>query len=179
MGRAFMHVLIPGLHTHTHTQAGQLAASFHNHNTDCDLHRKRGKQATCECAAIFIPPVVHLPHFAPNSRAESKHYSSTSVPHSSSPAPFILPLLISSLPPLTSLLAYQNEVRDDCSPWLCLSAWVNHGNGKVQTGGVGGHGFLRFILLDAFFLKSLTGPKLKKKKNPKVPDLVSFPHPPR
>lgn len=60
--------------------------------------------------------------------------------------------------------AYQNEVRDDCVHWLCLSAWVIHGNGKVQTGAVGGQGFLLFSLLDAFFLKSLTGPKLKKKR---------------
>lgn len=56
--------------------------------------------------------------------------------------------------------AYQNEVRDDCVHWLCLSAWVIHGNGKVQTGAVGGQGFLLFSLLDAFFLKSLTRPKL-------------------
>lgn len=45
----------------------------------------------------------------------------------------------------------------------CLSALVIHGNGKVQTGVVGGHGFLPFSLLDAFFLESLTALKLKIK----------------
>lgn len=45
----------------------------------------------------------------------------------------------------------------------CLSALVIHGNGKVQTGVVGGLGFLPFSLLDAFFLESLTALKLKIK----------------
>lgn len=75
---------------------------------------------------------------------------------------FIPPLLISSPLPLTSRMLTKNEVRDDCVHWLCLSAWVIHGNGKVQTGAVGGHGFLLFSLLDAFFLKSLTNSKLEK-----------------
>lgn len=85
---------------------------------------------------------------------------------------FILSLLISSLSPLTSLPAYPSEVRDDCSHWLCLSAWVIHGNGKVQTGAVGVHDFPLFFLLSTFFLKSLTWPKLKKLK---VPERGSFP----
>jgi len=42
----------------------------------------------------------------------------------------------------------------------------------VQTGAVGGHGFLPFFLLDAFFLKSLTGQKLKELR---VPDLLPSP----
>lgn len=51
------------------------------------------------------------------------------------------------------------------------------GTEKVQTGVVGGHGFLPFFLLDAFFRRSLTGPKLKKPR--KVPDLVPLvPFPP-
>lgn len=57
-----------------------------------------------------------------------------------------------------------NEVRDDRLHWCCLSAWAIHGNGKVQTGAVGGHGFLLFFLLGAFFLKSLTKTETEKAK---------------
>lgn len=89
---------------------------------------------------------------------------------------------LASLFSLFSLFLLLHVLPHSCLPewgkrwlpciWRCLSAWVIHGNGKVQTGAVGGHGFLLFSPLDAFFLKSLTGPKLKK---PKVPDLASFP----
>lgn len=86
------------------------------------------------------------------------------------------------IPPTSNFLSltsdftrvHQSEVRDDCVHWLCLSAWVIHGNGKVQTGAVGGLGFLPFSLLDAFFLKSLTNPKLQRKYAKRVAPFFFF-----
>lgn len=171
-----MHVLIYGLHTHTAAVNGQLAASFSNPDgqSPCVTQReegrlKSGKMQVC-CYFWFPQYIFHssVPVLFLNLIQSQHHiwYLFISVGLFISPPYYFL----SSTSYLTP--AYQNELRVDRLHRHCLSAWVIHGNGKVQTGEVGGHGFLLFFLLDAFFLKSLTGLKLKK---PKVPQLVLSP----
>lgn len=114
------------------------------------------KQATCTYIAIFIShnsssTVTH--HFL-KQRADSKPASHLFLIRLCWPLYSVSFYFLS----ITSYLTptYQSEVRDDCLHWFCLSLWMIHGNGKVQTGAVGVQDFPLFFLLSAFFLKSLT-----------------------
>lgn len=144
-------------HTHVADVNGQLSASLPNPYrqsiiySECWGETNTGSLLVCCYSEVFhnSSPTIRSRFFFKKQKADTTPALHLLLIQLCWPLYLLSFNFLSSTSYLTA--AYQSEVRDDCMRRLCLSARLIHGNGKVQTGAVGGQGFLLFSLLDAPF----------------------------